>query len=160
MNFTAGTRDRWRGRDRHRTTASWLRFTLNFHEIWLKTLKLSACPRPWVPGTHFLWATVLNYYSCCFLLPSYHYHETYHSFCDCCISRNPPDLWFSPCQDLVQAPVLWALASFWLCVSCKYLHTEGRDYFCSSSEMLSERCWADLWSLHWLGIKTVLRSRP
>lgn len=102
---------------------------LNFCEILLKTLSTSQA----LGAGHVLSLSYSLYYCCCFLLP-YLYNETDHSFCDYCTSiqfkGSPSEPSFSPCQDLVCAPALWAVASFFF-LSYKYLHTEGQDYFCS-----------------------------
>lgn len=85
--------------------------------------KLSACPRS--SARHVL-SLSYSLCCCCSLLPSYLYNKASHSPCDSFIcvqfKGNPSKIWFSPCQDLVCAAVLWAVTSFWFYVLYKYLY--------------------------------------
>lgn len=79
--------------------------------------KLSACPRP---GARHVLSLRYSLSCYCSLLLSYLYNKACHSLClsFICVQfkGSPSEVWFSPCQDLVCAAVLWAVTSFWLSI--------------------------------------------
>lgn len=79
--------------------------------------KLSACPRP---GARHVLSLRYSLSCSCSLLLSYLYNKACHSLCHSFIcvqfKGSPSEVWFSPCQDLVCAAVLWAVTSFWLSI--------------------------------------------
>ena len=82
MNFTGGMRKMEReGQAQDQSILAEVH--LSFREILLKTLSMSQA----LGAKHVLSLSYSLYCCCCcFLLPSYLYNETYHSFCDYCIS--------------------------------------------------------------------------